>query len=419
MSEQGDEGQTPEAPEQGTESGLPPRPTVRESLRRGLFVRLPTERESSEGLSGPSTQQPAETPAPQEQPGAEQYEGWRQAADGTWEQIGEETYTYQEGYETAAPEAYPEIEQSADFASVAGGEPFYTGQDEAAAWTFAAQEAPAPAAEVPAVEEAPAAEAIPALETPAATAPTIGETPVAEVPAVEATPTAEEATLIEPGSAVEAAPVEAAPAPEEVTAAEAASVSEAIPAAAEAPLIEAGSVAETMPVFEAAPVTETAPVTEDVPATEAAPELEATPTAAEAPTEPAISVGEVSETVPELAPATASEASPPMAEDPVASVGLYIPADVELLEGDMPVYGEGENVPPLFEGQGLGEPLFIEFSELVQMLIGLRRLLPAGTRLTYNYDYERAWVRASAEVDLPSFAERVHALEAEDEEKAT
>jgi hypothetical protein len=49
------------------------------------------------------------------------------------------------------------------------------------------------------------------------------------------------------------------------------------------------------------------------------------------------------------------------------------------------------------------------------MLVGLRRLLPTGTRLTYNYDYERAWVRSSAEVDLPSFAERARALVWEDE----
>ena len=104
------------------------------------------------------------------------------------------------------------------------------------------------------------------------------------------------------------------------------------------------------------------------------------------------------------------QARPPLADDPVATTGLYIPADVELLEGDMLVYGENEKVPPMFEGSGLGEPLFIGFGDLPQMLVGLRRLLPTGTRLTYNYDYERAWVRSSAEVDLPSFAERVRTL---------
>ena len=61
-----------------------------------------------------------------------------------------------------------------------------------------------------------------------------------------------------------------------------------------------------------------------------------------------------------------------------------------------------------------GEPLFIEFGDLPRMLVGLRRLLPTGTRLTYNYDYERAWVRSSAEVDLPSFAERARTLVWED-----
>ena len=99
----------------------------------------------------------------------------------------------------------------------------------------------------------------------------------------------------------------------------------------------------------------------------------------------------------------------------MAGTGLYIPADVELLEGDMPVYGEKENVAPLFEGSGLGEPLFVEFGDLAKMLIGLRRLLPAGTRLTYNYDYERAWVGHRPRVDLPSFAERVRTLVWEDE----
>jgi hypothetical protein len=76
----------------------------------------------------------------------------------------------------------------------------------------------------------------------------------------------------------------------------------------------------------------------------------------------------------------------------------------------MPLYGESENVPPRFAGQGLGEPIFVEFEDLPQTLVGLRRLLPKGTRLTYNFDHERAWVRSSADVDLPSFAERSRSL---------
>ena len=50
------------------------------------------------------------------------------------------------------------------------------------------------------------------------------------------------------------------------------------------------------------------------------------------------------------------------------------------------------------------------------MLVGLRQMLPKGTRLTYNYDHERAWVRTSADIDLPSFAERIEALAAEGKE---
>jgi hypothetical protein len=117
----------------------------------------------------------------------------------------------------------------------------------------------------------------------------------------------------------------------------------------------------------------------------------------------------------EPAAAVAETASPAL-DDPVAASGVYIPSDVELLEDDMPVYGEKDNVAPIFKGEGLGEPLFIEFGDLPETLLGLRRLLPAKTRLTYNYDYERAWVRASAEIDLPSFVERVKTLEAEGKE---
>jgi hypothetical protein len=132
----------------------------------------------------------------------------------------------------------------------------------------------------------------------------------------------------------------------------------------------------------------------------------------------------VPEAVPEAVPAAeavpgpVAEAAPATsvaADDPVAGTGLYIPADVELLEGDMPLYSEKENVPPRFAGSGLGEPCFIEFAELGKTLAGLRRLLPKGTRLTYNYDFERAWIRSSEGIDLPSFVERIDAPAAEGE----
>ena len=113
------------------------------------------------------------------------------------------------------------------------------------------------------------------------------------------------------------------------------------------------------------------------------------------------------ELVPEATPAT---------EDPVAGADLYIPSDIELLEGDMPLYSDKDKVPPRFAGQGLGEPIFVEFENLPHTLVGLRRLLPKGTRLTYNFDHERAWIRSSEDVDLPSFAERVEEPEAEGEE---
>ena len=321
MSEHGDEGQAPETEGPEAASGLPPRPTLRESLRRGLFVRLPTEGESGEGVPGP--EQPAEAygdPAQAAQYGdvvAEEYEGWRQLPDGSWEQVDAAPVSYAEGYDPTPAQAYPEIDAGANFASVAGGEPFYHEEASAeSAWSYAVPEAPgAPEVEVVQYEEV----------------------------------------------VVEQASVEAAAAPE--------------------------SVAEVR-VPEAAPV-----------------EVEVAP-------EPAAEVEAPPESVPEVEP---EEAPEPASDDRVATAGIYIPGDVELLEGDMPVYGEKENVPPLFEGSGLGEPLFIEFGDLAQMLTGLRRLLPTGTRLTYNYDYERAWVRTSADVDLPSFAERVQTLVAEDE----
>ncbi|MGD0274220.1 MAG: hypothetical protein ABSB96_10890 [Gaiellaceae bacterium] len=310
MSEQGDEGQAPGAPGSGAAGGLPPRPTVRESLRRGLFVRLPTEGESSEGL--PGSEQPVE--AYGEVP-AEEYEGWRQLPDGSWEQVNAEAHTYAEGYDPTPAEAYPEIDAGANFASVAGGEPFFQPEtSEESAWSFAGGQEAAITPETEVVEY---------------------EQVAAEVEVAEPEPAAVEQAYEEVAQEAVAAPV---------------------------PVVE-----------EVIPEAVTAPVAARV------------------------------------------QARPPLPEDPVASAGLYIPADVELLEGDMPVYGENENVPPLFAGSGLGEPLFVEFGDLARMLVGLRRLLPAGTRLTYNYDHERAWVRTSAEVDLPSFAERVRTLVQEDE----
>ena len=330
MSEQGEEGQAPGAPGSGAAGGPPPRPTVRESLRRGLFVRLPTEGESGEGLPGP--EQPAETYGDPGQYGevpAEEYEGWRQLADGSWEQVNAEAHTYAEGYDPTPAEAYPEIDAGANFASVAGGEPFFQAEtSDESGWSYAGSQEAATAAEAGAVEHEQVAD---------------------EVEAVEPEPTV-----------VEQAPEEPAQAAEQVTVVE--------------------------PV--AAPE-------------EPAPEAEVAPKPVAAPEPPV---------------AAPAQARPPMPEDPVAATGLYIPADVELLEGDMPVYGEKENVPPMFEGSGLGEPLFIEFGDLARMLVGLRRLLPAGTRLTYNYDYERAWVRTSADIDLPSFGERAQTLIREDEE---
>ncbi|MGZ4397355.1 MAG: hypothetical protein ACXVZ1_02950, partial [Gaiellaceae bacterium] len=111
-------------------------------------------------------------------------------------------------------------------------------------------------------------------------------------------------------------------------------------------------------------------------------------------------------------PATA----PSLLEDPVAAVGLYIPGDVERFEGDMPLFGEADVVPPLWQGEGLGEPLFVDFNDLSQMLAGLRQLLPKGTRLTYNYDPERAWIRSVAAVDLAAYGESVRSLMWQDEQ---
>ena len=329
MSDQGEEGQVPEPPGLEGRGELPPRPTVRESFRRGLFVRLPSEGDAEEGVAeadqdaesgqGIADQYPEQV--------ADPYPGWRQAADGSWEAVGPEAYDYSESAEPAAPA--PEIDQSANFASVAGGEPFIheEASAEAPSWTFT------PEQEVPqAAEEA----------------------------VVPVTPQAAE---IVSGVMPEAPPEAAAEA------------AQAVETVTEAP----------------APEPEVAP--EAAPAAEAAPEVAPEPVAAAAPsTEAALA-----------------------AEDPVAATGLYIPAGVELLEGDMPLYSEKEKVPPRFAGSGLGEPCFIEFGDLGETLAGLRRLLPKGARLTYNYDFERAWIRSSEGIDLPSFVERVGVSAAEGE----
>jgi len=341
MSDQGEQGQVPEPPGLEGRGELPSRPTVRESFRRGLFVRLPTEGEAEEGLAG------AEQGAEDQGQGladqypeqvADPYPGWRQAADGSWEAVGPEAYDYAEGSEPAAPEPYPEIDQSANFASVAGGEPF--SHDEASAeepaWTF---------------------------------------TPEQEVPQV-----------------AEEAPVPEMPQPPEV-----------VPVTPQSSEVVSG----VMPEAAAEPVAEVAPAVEPAPSLEAA---------AEVVPEPVAEVAATPEPAAEVAPA--AEAAQ-VTEDPVAGADFYISADAELLEGDMPVYGEKENVPPRFAGSGLGEPFFIEFGDLARTLTGLRRLLPKGTRLTYNYDYERAWVRTSADIDLPSFAERIEAPAAEGEKASS
>ena len=320
---------------------MPPRPTVRESFRRGLFVRLPTEGEAEEGLAGAEQGQGLADQYPEQV--ADPYPGWRQAADGSWEAVSPEAIAYAESAEPAAPAASPEIDQSANFASVAGGEPFIHEETsaEAPAWTFA------PEKEVP---------------------------PAAEEAVVPVTPQLPEI------------------------------VSGVMPEAAPEPAAEAAP--EPMAEVAPEPVAEVAPD----PAAEVAPEP-----AAEVAPEPAAEVAPVTEAAPSAEPVPEAEAAAQVTEDPVAGTGLYIPSDVELLEGDMPVYGEKENVPPRFAGSGLGEPFFIEFGDLARTLTGLRRLLPKGTRLTYNYDYERAWVRTSADIDLPSFAERIEAPAAEGE----
>jgi hypothetical protein len=346
MSDQGVEGQVPEPPGLEGRGELPPRPTVRESFRRGLFVRLPTEGEAEEGIAAAEQGEGLADQYPEQV--ADPYPGWRQAADGSWEAVSPEAIAYVESAEAtepaAEPAAYPEIDQSANFASVAGGEPF--SHDEAAAeapaWTFASEQDFSQVAEEAVVPVTPQ---LPEIVT--GVMPEAVPEPVAEVT---------------PEPAVDAAPEEVAEVASEPAA-------EIAPAAAAEPSAE--------------------------------PEPEAAP-----------------EPVAKVAPEATTEAAP-VTEDPVAGTDLYIPSDVELLEGDMPLYGEKENVPPRFAGSGLGEPFFIEFGDLARTLTGLRRLLPKGTRLTYNYDYERAWVRTSADIDLPSFAERIEAPAAEGEKASS
>ncbi|MHB8060772.1 MAG: hypothetical protein ACYDHO_08075 [Gaiellaceae bacterium] len=345
MSDQGGEGQVPEPPGLEGRGELPPRPTVRESFRRGLFVRLPSEGDAEEGVAGAG--QAAESGAgiadqyPEQV--ADPYPGWRQAADGSWEAVGPEAYEGSESAEAAPPAPYPEIDQSANFASVAGGEPFIHEEEsvEAPSWAF-----------TPPEQEV-------ALAGADAVVPVTPQTPEivsGVMPEIEPEPSAE-------------APVEVeAPAPEMPTQPEPAAEVVAEEAAAYPPEVEP----------EAAAAVETAPL-----APEPAAPAEAAPTAAAA------------------------------ADDPVAATGVYIPTDVELLEGDMPLYGEQEVVPPRFAGSGLGEPCFIEFADLGETLAGLRRLLPKGTRLTYNYDFERAWIRSSEGIDLSSFVERIGAAATE------
>jgi len=90
---------------------LPPRPTVRESFRRGLFVRLPSEGEAGEGVAGaeqPDEEQSGEGIADQyPEQVADPYPGWRQATDGSWEAVGPEAYEYTESAEAASAAPIP------------------------------------------------------------------------------------------------------------------------------------------------------------------------------------------------------------------------------------------------------------------------------------------------------------------------
>jgi hypothetical protein len=355
-----DEGQAPPQPGPPQEGGggAPPRPTVRESFRRGIFVRLPTERESSEGLPGPGEGEPAE-------PVAEEAAAYEQAV--------EPAYDEQSAYGQA-----PEQAPADDYYAEQPAEEQWAGGEEVASEGYAEGYGSA---------EAPAEGGWEAADTEQAWAPV----PEEALPPVEGAGYGEQ----DYPSLGEAA------APEQDFAEEIAAEAEQEAVPADAPAWTFASRPE-----EAAPEQEVSepPAAEQPPMAEpeaAAPEPE--PVAAEAP--PA-------------APAPAAAGRPPGLEDPIAAAGIYIPADAELLEGDMPLYGDNERVDSIFKGEGLGEPLFVEFSDLARMLIGLRRLLPARTRLTYNYDYERAWIRSSADIDLASYAESVRTLIWEGEEAA-
>jgi len=376
MSEHSDEGQAPvtppepEVPAPAPVGGIePPRPTVRDRFRRGFFVRLPTDRDLDEGTPGVTTEPPAE-----EMSADSQY-----VTQGQPEPTGDTEPSWVEGetgYDAASGELAPAQAETA-WEAVPTDE----------VW------APAPEQSMPAIEYAETDVLAAQSLAEAGAAPEAYEAPVEEQTSVEA----------ETGYGYPQDEQAGYTTDEQVVYQEDAQVYYEQQAAPEMPQPE--------PVYEEIYESPAEPVVEA--------EFPAEPTTYEPAEAPLAYEPEPVAVVPETsaAPEVEVEAAQPL-DDPIAASGLYIPGDVEYLEGDMPAYGDNEKVASIFKGEGLGEPLFVDFGDLARMISGLRKILPAGTRLTYNFDYQRAWIRATGTVDLPAYAESVRALMWEGEQTA-
>jgi hypothetical protein len=58
------------------------------------------------------------------------------------------------------------------------------------------------------------------------------------------------------------------------------------------------------------------------------------------------------------------------------------------------------------EDDGLGKPVFLTFDQLAAVLDGLRTLLPADARFSFNHDSEKAWIVAANGFDLHPLVEQ-------------
>jgi hypothetical protein len=106
-------------------------------------------------------------------------------------------------------------------------------------------------------------------------------------------------------------------------------------------------------------------------------------------------------TEPATEPAAEPEALPPAPPiyQPAVQSG---PPTMDVPMGPLPPSSAPSGEPD----DGLGKPVFLTFEQLASVLDGLRKLLPADARFSFNHDSEKAWIVAANGLDLHPLVEQ-------------